>query len=88
MSKYACIPGMKVTKSPAPTPVRVAITPTLISVGVMPGPDCPVAVLDGALFDGAVLDGAVLDGEVLGVVPEQAAAMNTTASTAAAVTPL
>ena len=32
MLKYACIPGMKAAKSPAPTPVRVAITPTLMAV--------------------------------------------------------
>jgi hypothetical protein len=69
MSKYASIPGMNAAKSPAPTPVLVAMAPTRIWVGVIPGPDAlpPVEAEVEAVLE--VVD--VL--EVVELEPEQAA---------------
>src|ERR1700722_7476095 len=66
------MPGMNVSKSPAPTPVRVAMTPTLIAPGVPLGRFVP-------LDSGGVVPWAV----VPGVPPEQEAS---TAAAASAVT--
>ncbi len=63
---------MKVAKSPAPTPVRVAITPTLMAV-------------DGAVWVDGELEGGVACTAGPGLLPEQevrAAPIRNTAATA------
>src|SRR5580700_10253658 len=68
---------MKAAKSPAPTPVRVAMAPTLISVEVTLG-------ADGTPWDDGEPDGEVV---ALVVVPEHAATPDATSRRPAAITP-